>query len=546
VINVLKLMAATSKTSVLGCALLSLATGAANGLLLIIVSEVIATGDFFTPATIFNFFGVLCLFLIFRWATNTTIVGLVETLTMRFRLSVLDALQDCGLEAYETIGQARIHNALTEDCTAICRYIPDLIALVSSLITIVVCMGYLAWLSPLIFFMAAGLMAIGTALYLLRQQAAERGLSQARTQVDRVYKLIIDFLGGFKELKLSQAKRRDVFVNHIEPSFERSRQLRIAALRAVQFNYVLGLGLFFSFLALVLFYLPHRIGDDLSLVSRAAVILLYMVIPGGEFLYGALQMISLRIAVDNLETLRRQTLQGRSDPDNDGRLAGADTLADFDCIRLEQAVYAYPGDNGRPGFRVGPLTLELPKGQVVFVTGGNGSGKTTLCKLLTGLYLPQQGRILIRTTGGRTLQGQAYRHFLAAVFSDFYLFDRYYGIDPPPDPELEAWLNRLNLTGKVAICQGRLSTTFLSSGQRRRLALLACVLEDKPVMVLDELTADQEPAFRDYFYGTFVRQMKAAGKTLIIITHDDRYFHLADQIVKLDYGRLLNGPTPKT
>jgi putative ATP-binding cassette transporter len=90
----------------------------------------------------------------------------------------------------------------------------------------------------------------------------------------------------------------------------------------------------------------------------------------------------------------------------------------------------------------------------------------------------------------------------------------------------------------VQVKDGTLSTIELSQGQRKRLALLTAFLEDRPFYIFDEWAADQDPFFREVFYLQLLPELKAKGKTVLVISHDDRYYSLGDRIIKLDYGKI--------
>jgi len=102
----------------------------------------------------------------------------------------------------------------------------------------------------------------------------------------------------------------------------------------------------------------------------------------------------------------------------------------------------------------------------------------------------------------------------------------------------EKYLDRLEISHKVSIEGGAFSTIDLSAGQRKRLALVQAYLENRPVMVFDEWAAEQDPTFRRVFYTEILPDLKRQGKTLIVISHDDRYFHLADRRITLRGGRV--------
>ncbi len=536
--GMLTLLLKESRTRVILCGLYSLGAGGTNGLLLIIISEVIATQSFFSKPYIFGFFATVILSQVLRYATNVTITKLVEGMTVKTQLIILKGLRSCRLDGFEKIGHSKIHNVLTSDCAAISRFIPDMIELITAAVTIIVCMGYLFYLSRLVFFMAILVMIIGASLYLLRQHSAKANLQQSRSQLDRTYKFVLDFLNGFKEVKMNSQMGDDLFNNHIISGFHNTRELLIKASKIVQLNYSMGLALFYSLLGLVLFYLPHQFPGDAAFISKIAIVLLYIVIPGGQFFYSALQFVKLEVAVSNLENLKREASSKKEVLPPQPIVP--DQFENFSSIRIKGVQYTYFSETKQPLFSVGPMDVDIIRGNVVFITGGNGNGKTTLCKLITGLYIPQKGEIQVDHVIVSSQNVKRYRDLFSAVFSDFYLFDKLYGIEQPDPKQVSEWLTRFDLSHKLTLTEGVLSTNKLSSGQRRRLALFCALMEQRPVLICDEMTADQEPGFREYFYKKFIPEMKQKGKTIIIITHDDRYFHLADQIVKLDYGARIN------
>ncbi|MEV6070674.1 ATP-binding cassette domain-containing protein [Nocardia sp. NPDC052001] len=205
---------------------------------------------------------------------------------------------------------------------------------------------------------------------------------------------------------------------------------------------------------------------------------------------------------------------------------------------------AMPEAGEGDGFRLGPIDLTFEPGQITFIVGGNGSGKSTLAKLITGLYVPRSGTVSLNGERIDHENIEWFRQNASAIFTDFHLFDDYLGFDRPGiDDEVRHYLEELQIAHKVTVQDGKLSTIDLSQGQRKRLALLTALLEDRAIYLFDEWAADQEPKFRDVFYTEILAELKARGKTVIVITHDDRYFHLADQLVKLDFGKLTEAGT---
>jgi putative ATP-binding cassette transporter len=208
-------------------------------------------------------------------------------------------------------------------------------------------------------------------------------------------------------------------------------------------------------------------------------------------------------------------------------------------LELDGVAHQYHHEQYDNSFRLGPIDLKFNPGELVFIVGGNGSGKTTLVKLLTGLYPPEAGEI--RLDGERiTDENRArYRQLFSVVFSDFHLFDHMLGLeDAQSETRAREYLRRLQLDHKVQIKDGRFSTVDLSQGQRKRLALLAAYLEDRPIYVFDEWAADQDPYFKRIFYSQLLPELKARGKTVIVISHDDHYYEVADRLIKLNYGQV--------
>jgi putative pyoverdin transport system ATP-binding/permease protein len=213
----------------------------------------------------------------------------------------------------------------------------------------------------------------------------------------------------------------------------------------------------------------------------------------------------------------------------------------FDRIDIQQATHSYQLPGEEKTFTLGPIDLSLYPGELVFIVGGNGSGKSTLAKLITGLYIPDAGEILLDGTPIDDRHRELYRQLFSTVFADFYLFDRFIGLRlADGDAQANMYLAKLQLTHKVAIEEGKLSTTALSQGQRKRLALLTAYLEDRPIYLFDEWAADQDPFFREIFYQQLLPELKQRGKAILVISHDDRYFHLADRVLKLDYGKIVS------
>jgi putative ATP-binding cassette transporter len=200
----------------------------------------------------------------------------------------------------------------------------------------------------------------------------------------------------------------------------------------------------------------------------------------------------------------------------------------FETIEFRDVVFRYFDRASEMTFKVGPINFTLHRGDVVFITGGNGSGKSTFMKLLAGLYMPESGTITFDGMAVDDNTREKYRALITAIFSDYHLFLRLYGIDDPDRAEVDRLLSQFYLAAKTRLTDGEFRTLDLSAGQRKRLALVVALLEKRPLLLLDEWASEQDPDFRRKFYNEVLPDLNKAGATIVAISHDDRYLNEID------------------
>jgi putative ATP-binding cassette transporter len=276
-------------------------------------------------------------------------------------------------------------------------------------------------------------------------------------------------------------------------------------------------------------------------VLKLTAAILFMVSPLESALVAWHYQMKADVALASIERLERMLEQ------REGQEARTEQLdpghfADFSTLRLRRGVFGYP--ESESSFKVGPLDLEIRRGTSTFIVGGNGSGKSTLLKLLVGLYPLQHGRLYLDDRPIEAESIAAYRELFTCIFADFHLFDRMYGLDCDP-AEVQRLIERMGLGDKLSYRDGRFTNLDLSTGQRKRLALIVSLLEDKPIYVFDEWAADQDVEFRARFYQEIIPELTVRGKTVIAVTHDDRWYNRCDQLLKLDYGTLSDISLPE-
>jgi putative ATP-binding cassette transporter len=342
-----------------------------------------------------------------------------------------------------------------------------------------------------------------------------------------------DLLHGFKDLKLGKAQQAEIMA-HLRRVSEEFRNLAHASARLYQVNELVSQAFTFFLIALIVFVIPVAFpGGPISIYQLLATVL-YLLAPVEQMISSVPSFSRGAVALTNIDRLERAVgLEAPLPP------AVSALPATFETISLRQAHFEFRSDNEHENFDLGPIDLEIRRGESLFIIGGNGAGKTTLLKLIAGLYYPTSGDVLLdgeKITGANSPD---YREFFAVVFNEPYLMKRLYGLQDF-DPELEkTLLAELGLDHKTALSDGRFSTTRLSTGQRKRLSYAISRLRDREIYIFDEFAADQDPQFRAYFYTRLLPALKRDGKTVIAVTHDDRWFGAGDRLLKLEYGKIV-------
>ena len=369
-----------------------------------------------------------------------------------------------------------------------------------------------------------------------------RLMVRARAEQDALVGHFRELVEGFKELKLHRERREAFLGESIRAASGRARERNVAGLSA--FAAVAGWGqlLYFGYIGFLVFGLPYVADVPKGVVAAAVLTVVYAMSP----LDGLLNW--LPVVARAGASMSRIEAMGLS-LDAAAVEGGAGPVEPVGPMRkpliIQGVTHAYPGEKDGEGFTLGPVDLTIDPGEMVFLVGGNGSGKTTLVKLLTGLYPAGSGSI--RYNGREVDAGSldAYRQAFTVVFADGFLFPSLLGLSAPDlDARAGGLLFDLGLEGVVRVEDGAFSTTDLSQGQRKRLALLAACLEDRPVLVLDEWASYQDPVFKRAFYLEILPSLKARGTTLVVISHDEDYFFVADRVVHLSAGMLTGRPTP--
>ncbi|AGC44907.1 ABC transporter ATP-binding protein [Myxococcus stipitatus DSM 14675] len=534
--SLLALLFQKSKLPIIFAALLGILTGASSAALVAVMnqaltSRTVADALLLGPA----FAGLAAAVLVLRIVSQMQLNSLQQMALLDLRLSLCRRILEAPLRKLEESGQHKLMAALTEDIAVINTTIAVIPSVIISLATLAGCLVYLAWLSGPLLALVLCVVAVVLASVALPNRYAYSQFFRRRESHDALYSHFQTLIDGSKELQLHQARSEDFFNKELQPTAEEVS--RISRVTNNLFIIAGGWGGFMVMvvIGIILFVVPRFQPVDMPTLAAYALVVLYLQQPLDGLMHQWPNLSRSHIAMKKLEKLGL-SLQDPQPPSRDAVINPR-----FERIELADIAHSYYREHDGATFTLGPINTTVRRGELVFLVGGNGSGKTTLAKLFTGLYVPEKGELRVDGVPVEAATRRAYRQLFSAVFFDFHLFERMLGLEHPGmEDQARAYLSRLQLEKKVRVENGRLSTVALSQGQRKRLALLTSVLEDRAIYVFDEWAADQDPVFRELFYRELLPSLKQQGKLVFVISHDDRYFHLADRILKLESGQLVS------
>ena len=527
----------SSRAIVLSSLVAGLVSGAASTALIALIHTVLARNGVTSPALV-GAFAAFCVVLpVSRIISQLLLIKLAQKAIFDLRMRLSRQILSTPLRFLEELGAHRLMASLTDDVQVISAGLISVPIICLQAAVLVGCVVYMGFLSLPLLIAVVVFIFLGMTSVQLGLRKAGRSLGLARKEQDALFMHLRALTDGAKELKL-HSRRRHAFLTHdlqtTAASYQRHNLYGTGILTAViSWAHLL----FFILMGLLLFVLPDAVGLSGQTLNGYTLTLLYLLVPLDVIGSMLPNLGRAKIALASVKSL------GLSLEANSSEDAATAPTTDLHparvSIELRGVTHTYHRERENSDFILGPVDLTVQPGELLFVVGGNGSGKTTLVKLLTGLYIPEDGEIRLNGQAVSDANREYYRRHFSVVFSDFFLFESLLGLDTRQlDDRARTYLSRLQLDHKVEVKNGKLSTTQLSQGQRKRLALLTAYLEDRPIYVFDEWAADQDPLFKEVFYLQLLPELKAEGKAVVVITHDDKYYPLADRIVKLDYGKI--------
>lgn len=500
-------------------------------------------------------FFLLCLaILLANMIARVFIAALSQWSSFDLRLQLGRQWINTPLEKLERNGSNRMMAAITNDVDRLSDSMHILPGMCIDITVIVTCLGYLGYLSWSMLLIMIGFIAVALFTRHIPQKKCDRLLDEGHAHGEEMVTAFNAMRSGIKELKMNKRRWNAFYVGELYDISCRYREKYFKA--ELIFGVIRGYSeiIYFLFVGLLIYggWMTGELSQEV--VVGFAVTLLYMKTNIDHVQENVSQVVRAQVSLgklqelgvfDHTSSLSVAELRQRSARETVARQLESDLnfgealpLRLENAIRFEGVEYHYPAEDGEHGFGIGPVDLEIRAGELLFIIGGNGSGKTTFAKVLCGLYSPSRGRIVV---DGQVIDDdnrEWYSQYFGTVFSDSYLFGRLYGSSglPEDDEVVNEYLTEFRLQDKVEVSGGQFSTTSLSQGQRKRLALVTAYVENRPLYLFDEWAADQDPEFRELFYHRILPGLKAKGKTVVVISHDDRYYDVADRVVKFDSG----------
>jgi putative pyoverdin transport system ATP-binding/permease protein len=461
----------------------------------------------------------------------------IEAIIHKLRVRLLDQVRHAELIPLDAIGRARIGASITRETATLTQATNVCAFAAQSVVLIFFVSIYIAYLSLLAFAFIVIVVSFTALMLHIKTREHAEGTREGSEWETRLFDRQTDLLEGFKEVRLNRARSDELFDDIVEVS-RTAANLKIRTQSETFKRLVFSQSSVYLLLGAIVFVAPIFGQAPAGTLAKTTTATLFIV--GACFsLVQALPILtSANTAAENIAgleaKLREMSVEGRE--------RSAEAPVQFEKIEMRGVEFSYVDKSSEAVFKIGPVNFDLRRGELVFVTGGNGSGKSTFLRVLSGLYQADSGEIRLDGAAVTDDARDAYRSLFSAIFVDYHLFQRLYGITKEDVADLGRLLTQFRIADKTRLTKGEFTTLDLSGGQRKRLALIVSLLEKRPILLLDEWTAEQDPEFRRKFYDELLPELMRNGATVVAITHDDRYLDelkLPARNLRMDEGRFV-------
>ena len=454
------------------------------------------------------------------------------------RTRVVEKIRSAELRPLENISRGEIYATVVQETNHLSQSFPLLISAAQSLCLLAFCLFYIAYLSVASFAVVLGVTVVGLLQFWLRRRRLSRAMASVHAQEAEMLNTLGHFTDGFQEIRLN-ADKSDALQRSFASIVE-GLEAKLVGIGGTWVGLLLFSNAFLYFLVgVVIFVLPMFFSGYTDVIYKIVAVAIFCVGPVMAVTSTAPLYDKANVGLAHVFALEQRLDAGAVKQPETARDALAPDFRAFREIAVDRLLFNYRSESGASLFKAGPWDFRIARGEIIFLVGGNGSGKSTALKLISGLYQPDSGAIRVDGVPVTDATLQSYREMFSAIFTDFHLFDRLYGLDAVDREQVDMLLQYMGLEDKVTFSDGRFSTQDLSTGQRKRLAMVVALLEQREVYLFDEWAADQDAWFRDVFYKGLLPALKRTGKTVIAVTHDDRYWSCADRCIALDVGEIV-------
>ncbi len=476
-------------------------------------------------------------FVVYAYAQRYVMLNMtinIENMVRDLRTRLAQKIQQVELRYIENSGRETLYSTLQQQTNFIAQMALQLSISIGSVFLLLIASLYLGMVSLSSLLMVLLVLAALLPFHIRNNYAAHTQLNKSIKQQGALFTGINHMLEGFKELKFN-TKKTQAILHHLEQMADETLASRVKAshLEITVFTFIRLA--FFALLALLTFVLPAFTPAYADQIFKIVATMLFMMAPLNLAVASVPIINRANTSIMLLYRLEQELDLAKEFHSPDKSLM----IQDFQEICLQNIEFEYRSPEDELLFSIGKINLTIKTGEILFIVGGNGSGKSTLLKVLSGLYYPTSGHLFINDKLILREHIHTYRELFATVMTDFHLFDRLYGLQAVDEQQVQTLLEEMELHHKTQFINGCFTNTSLSTGQRKRLAFIVAYLENKQVYLFDEFAADQDPHFRQYFYEVVLQRLKQQGKSVIAVTHDDKYFNCADRVVKMDYGQLV-------
>jgi len=514
--------------------IIAIISGMANSLLLSIINH--ATAALANQEDLTQYFLLYLvafgLFIYGQWYAFEKAILIIEGAVFKAKNRLTRKVQQLELTFIEKVGNKALYHRLTQSDHFISQSIPVMVASIQTLVLTVFSLAYLCYISPLSFLFTIVALGLGALYFIVQSRFIKTGLHHIKRQENIHFSLVDHLIANFKAIKINQAKG-ETLLQRIETVSTDAHNTLTSVRKKESHLWSFGRLFIYALLPIIVFIIPSFSQGHADNIFQITATLLFLIGPTSLLVSTAPLVSRLNAAIDDLFLLEQE--MDSAIINTQLAISSECCFVDFQRIQLNQLYFKYPTSNEHSG-AIGPLTQTIHQGELLFIVGANGSGKSTLLKLLTGLYYPSSGQIQIDQTALEKAHYAAYRHLFSTFFVDSPLGEPCTDAIAENHKKLDYWLKKMKLNHIMMNKNDDLGFSHLSRGQQTRLAFVAMMLEDKPILVIDDLTAHQDSAFCQYFYETLLPEIKHMGKTVIAVTHDERYFHKADQVWQMDNG----------